>query len=73
MTSGGEKRHTEELKSLEAQSQKTSASLTPLMTLPMPTLKLSGLVCFFFLAAAERQQRGFKLQEFHLYLGQVLL
>lgn len=33
------------------------------MTLPKPALKLSGLVCLFFLAAAEREEGRFKPED----------
>lgn len=43
----------------------TAEQLTPLMTLPKPTLKLSGLACFFFLAPADRREQG---QILHRYI-----
>lgn len=50
--SGEEQRHG------GTEDKEAAASLTPLMTLPKPTLKLRGLACFFFLAAAEQDQRN---------------
>lgn len=43
----------------------TAEQLTPLMTFPKPTLKLSGLACFFFFAPADRRQQG---QILHRYI-----